>query len=182
MTYFRILNIDSSVNVELMTDLIGFAGGSENFTVCQKKNLGVAVPPDAVTQAILNTFTREKHSVSEIVAYCNANNLKLEVIELTKVPVVVSAVIMAPTNLVGVVNSTTQVTLTWVKSSGATGYTVERATNVGFTTGLVAFNIGDLSTLAVAGLTTATQYWFRIRATNPFDVSNNSIVTTNTTS
>jgi hypothetical protein len=180
MTYFRFLSADNTVNVELMTDLIGFVAGSENLTVCQKNNFSATT--DAVTQLILNTFSRDKHSVSEIVAFANAYNLKLEVVELGKLAAIIAFVLAAPTNLTGIVNSATQVTVSWNKSSGATGYTVERATTADFSTGLVGFNIGDLETLAISGLTTVTPYWFRVRATNAYDVSNNSTSITRTTS
>lgn len=61
-------------------------------------------------------------------------------------------------------NSTTQLTLTWSSVAGATSYTIQRATNSAFTTGVVNTN-GIVSTSnAQSGLTTGTLYYFRVQA------------------
>lgn len=44
------------------------------------------------------------------------------------------------------------------------GYQIDRATNSGFTTGLTQTSISGTNTSAITGLTTATTYYYRIRA------------------
>lgn len=52
--------------------------------------------------------------------------------------------------------------------TGNNGYTLQRATNVGFTTGVVGFEIGGggqvLTNYTVTGLTTGTTYYIRLKA------------------
>jgi fibronectin type 3 domain-containing protein len=61
----------------------------------------------------------------------------------------------------------TTLTLTWTPVTGATSYTVQRATNAAFTTG-VATAAGTFTgaSLAVTGLTANTTYYFRVTAVN----------------
>jgi Fibronectin type III domain len=180
MTTFLFLNAAGTVNIELDTDLIGL--DSENLTVCQIRN-NVAGTPSAAAQALLNTFDKNKHSKSIFKAYGVTNDLAVIAYEQNRARTQTAIGLAAPTSLDGTVNSATQVTITWVKSFAATGYVVERATNVGFTTGVVAFTVADVATLAVTGLTTATPYWFRVRAIAPNGVvSANSASITRTTS
>lgn len=60
------------------------------------------------------------------------------------------------------------VVLAWQDlSSDETGFTIQRATNPAFTTGLNTTNLGaGVTTLSQSGLTRNTQYWYRIRANN----------------
>jgi hypothetical protein len=74
-------------------------------------------------------------------------------------------VLGTPGSFLGTVNSATQITLNWTKTPRATGYSIDRATNSGFTAGLVNTVVGDVATLVVTGLTTGTTYYFRIKAT-----------------
>ena len=61
-----------------------------------------------------------------------------------------------------------RVQLNWVDaSSNETGFTIERATNATFTTGLSSVNVGaNLQSYLQSGLTRNTDYYFRIRANN----------------
>lgn len=65
--------------------------------------------------------------------------------------------------------TTTSVPLSWSApdNNGAsiTGYTVQRATNSGFSTG-VATTSASSTSVTVSGLSSGTDYWFRVRATN----------------
>lgn len=47
-----------------------------------------------------------------------------------------------------------------------TGYMVIRATNAGFSTGVVGFDISPATSYTVTGLTPGTTYWFQVRAKN----------------
>jgi hypothetical protein len=73
--------------------------------------------------------------------------------------------IAAPATFVASAVTSTSMTLTWAAVPTATGYIVERATNAGFTAGLTTQYTGALLTTNVTGLTTATTYYFRVRAT-----------------
>lgn len=181
MTSFRFLSSDNTTNVEILTDLIGYSAGSENFTVCQLVNQGTT-PINAAGQAIMNNFMKVNTSVSAIKAYAVANNLKLEVISIGKNAAKVFGSLFIPTTLARVVISATQINLTWVKSADATGYIIERATNAGFTTGVVNTTVGDVAALNVTGLVTATSYWFRIKALGVGCESAKSASVTGTTS
>ncbi len=61
-----------------------------------------------------------------------------------------------------------RVILTWTDNSGnETGFTIQRATNAGFTSGLSSANVGSgITTLTQSGLSRNTRYWYRIRANN----------------
>jgi len=74
------------------------------------------------------------------------------------------ATLGAPTLTNGTIAATT-VVLNWAAIDGADGYIIEKATNVGFTTGVATIYTGALLTTTATGLTTATNYWFRARAT-----------------
>ena len=76
----------------------------------------------------------------------------------------------APASLTGVAGQA-QVTLNWTAPSdnggtSVTSYTLQRATNSGFTTGLVTTTGVTGTTLTVTGLTNGTAYYFRIAAVN----------------
>jgi hypothetical protein len=61
--------------------------------------------------------------------------------------------------------ATNSLTLNWSAATGATSYTVQRATNAGFTTG-VTTTTASTNSLAVTGLAANTTYYFRVSATN----------------
>lgn len=71
-----------------------------------------------------------------------------------------------PANFTATPSSTSQINLSWDAVTDATGYVIDRATNVGFTTG-VALGIysGNGTSFNDSGRTSATQYFYRIRAT-----------------
>ncbi len=61
----------------------------------------------------------------------------------------------------------------WVdNSTNETGFSVQRATNAGFTTGVATTNVAaNATTVTVTGLSRNTAYWFRVRANNGTIVS-----------
>lgn len=73
-----------------------------------------------------------------------------------------------PTGLAGTVLSTTRIDLSWNASTdvggGVTGYDLQRATDAGFTTNLVTFNLGNVLNYSDTGRTQNTRYYYRIRA------------------
>ena len=75
----------------------------------------------------------------------------------------------------------TGLTLNWAANASAQSYTVQRATNVGFTTGLVTTPNVATNSLAVTGLTANTRYYFRVAAVNPAGTSAYSGSTNTTT-
>jgi hypothetical protein len=78
----------------------------------------------------------------------------------------------APSNFTAVnganSNNNRSVVLKWTdNSSNETGFTIQRATNAAFTTGLTTTNVAaNITTFTVTGLSRNTSYYFRIRANN----------------
>jgi len=89
----------------------------------------------------------------------------------------------APDNLNATALSSSQVNLAWNdRSSDETGFTIDRATNASFTSGLASFNVGtNVTTYADTGLTPATTYYYRVRAFNAAGQSGNSNTASATT-
>jgi len=58
------------------------------------------------------------------------------------------------------------VTVTWTAVAGATGYSIQRATNAAFTAGLSTTGVGAVTTLTQTGLARGASYYYRIRAVN----------------
>jgi predicted phage tail protein len=79
---------------------------------------------------------------------------------------------LAPTNLTAAITAGAPltVTLAWVDNSAMeSGFTIQRATNTGFTAGLTAFTVAANVTMFAnsnAGLLVNTRYFYRVRATN----------------
>jgi hypothetical protein len=90
------------------------------------------------------------------------------------VAAVVPAVPAAPTNFVAanalapVGGPNTTVALSWAHPGGAnlTNFTIQRATNASFTTGLTAVTLGAIARSLTQSVRDNTTYYFRIRANN----------------
>lgn len=161
MTSFRLYSADgTTTNVEILTDLIGLANGSENFTVHQ-----ITGADGTTGKLVYSAFNKVKHSVSEIVAFATANNLQLEAIEIGKANTKVNLALGVPAAFSVAVNSATQITATWTKTPGATGYVVTRSTSSTFASSNTVFTLGDVAIKVDTGLTTGTHYYYRIKAT-----------------
>jgi hypothetical protein len=61
-----------------------------------------------------------------------------------------------------------RVVVSWTDNSAdETGFTVQRATNAAFTTGVASTNVGaNVQTVTIGGLSRNTNYWFQVRANN----------------
>jgi hypothetical protein len=57
--------------------------------------------------------------------------------------------------------------LNWVSATSPTNFTIQRATNLGFTTGLNTTTPAGGARSATQNLASNTTYYFRIRANNP---------------
>jgi hypothetical protein len=86
------------------------------------------------------------------------------------VPATIPVLPAAPTSATLVVGakqgSNYPVTLTWSAVAGATNFTIQRATNLGFTTGLTSFTAAGTATSLVQTVNRNTVYYYRIRANN----------------
>ncbi|MFN8630190.1 MAG: Ig-like domain repeat protein, partial [Chloroflexota bacterium] len=76
----------------------------------------------------------------------------------------------APSNLVATAFSTTRIDLTWTdNSNNETGFTIQRATNAAFTTGLATINVGaNVTAYSNTGRAPGTRYYYRVRANSGF--------------
>ena len=74
----------------------------------------------------------------------------------------------APSNLVATAVSSTQINLTWTdNATNETGFTIQRATNSAFTSGLNTINLGANQTAYNnTGRNPSTTYYYRVRAFN----------------
>lgn len=81
-------------------------------------------------------------------------------------PVAGVSQLAAPGSFTATPASSTQINLSWNASPNATGYVVDRATNIGFTTGVtLGIYSGSGTSYNNTGLTASTQYFYRLRAT-----------------
>ena len=90
---------------------------------------------------------------------------------------------VAPDNLAATAVSSSQINVAWNdRSSDETGFTIDRATNATFTSGLASFNVGaNVTTYSDTGLAAATTYYYRVRAFNAAGSSANSNTASATT-
>lgn len=88
----------------------------------------------------------------------------------------------APTGLAGTVTFnalTASVNLTWTSNGSASTYTVQRATNTGFTAGLSSFTVDGASSFVSGSsygwtdspVSQNTRYYYRVRGDNPAGTS-----------
>lgn len=76
----------------------------------------------------------------------------------------------APVIQDGINGNQTQFTAVWLSSVGATSYLLDVATDAGFSSfvsGYNGLNVGNVTSSAVTGLTSDTDYYFRVRAVGP---------------
>ena len=91
----------------------------------------------------------------------------------------------APSGLTATATTSSQINLTWQdNSSNETGFKIDWATDSAFTQNLTEVTVGaNVTTYSVTGLSPATAYYFRVRATNAVgDSANTSTVGDSTTS
>lgn len=163
MTDYQFLSADGTVNVILRTDFIPGDVTTGNLTICEI----IQVVPD--TTHLFVNFQRKNYAVSDFAAFATAQNLQLTAIPVggpeVASPTIIGQATLGTPVVTPTVISATEIDLAWLAVPGATEYTVDRATNVGFTTG-VANGIydGALLTFHDTGRTTATHYWYRVTA------------------
>lgn len=176
---------NTGVYIPVKTDAIDLT--TENFTIMQVNgSVGVEGLSNGVQSTIGKSLDRTQTTKQTLVSLATTwgYSLLAKVIGGDGTNQNISLRTLAvPGSLAGTVNSATQITVTWTKSTNATGYVLQRATNAGFTTGLTSFTLGDVATKVDTDLTTATQYWYRIKATGiNFTDSANSASINRTTS
>jgi len=90
----------------------------------------------------------------------------------------------APSNLAATSVSSSQINLTWSdNANNETGFTIDRATNSSFSSGLVTSYVGSNTTsFQATGLSASTTYYFRARSNNSAGSSANSNTASATTS
>jgi len=181
MTDFQFKN-STTVLFTLRTDAM--MGRVDNFTILDIIDMGTDEELKMATQALRRGLTC---TLQQLVTIATNNSLVLKSIVANTEAVPAAVARYTPTlptvgTVTPTVDSATKVTCDWPDVVNATGYIIERATNVGFTTGVVAFT-STASVFQVTGLTTATQYWFRVRATaTDYTTGANSATATETTS
>lgn len=150
--------VDLSTNRFTIMEVNGAPGGIYNLSNALQAQFGRKINQDVTTKADLVAL-----------AVALGFNLLASLIGPAAVaaPTTVSSVTLAAPTLTGATGSGAAGTdhLTWPAVTNATNYIIDRATNVGFTTGVTlgVFN-GPLLVFNDAGLTAATQYFYRIRA------------------
>jgi hypothetical protein len=77
-----------------------------------------------------------------------------------------TTVMPAPSNLTPSVLGSTRVDLTWNFVTGADSYVLQRSTSSDFSTGLVTFNLGNVTYYSDIGLTPSTFYYWHVKAVN----------------
>lgn len=149
----------STTNVRMRTDIAKLpVNGDGTFTV--QKLEGVVTAGEV---AIFGSINIGKiYTIGEMRTLATTNNLQISMSEESDLNIVALA---APGSFAATVDSATEISLAWTASAGASGYILQRATNSGFTTGLVTTQLAASAVAkAVTGLTTATHYYFRIKA------------------
>jgi len=91
------------------------------------------------------------------------------------------AIPIAPSNLVEVTKTDTQISVTWSKSTGATSYMVYHKLTSS-SVWINSANLGDFSSYTITGLTASTSYHVTVTATNISGTSPKSTFATLTTS
>lgn len=134
---------------------------NENLTIMEVVGLNTA-------EDILGLGLQEKHTtLATVKAAAAAARYSIQVNPQGDKQLNTPIFIQLGTTAVPVASGVTSsnITVTWGAVPGATGYILERATNAAFSTGLTAVYTGPLLTFANTGLTTATTYYYRVRAT-----------------
>ena len=175
-----ILSNNAGVRVVYRTDLPNLTG--DNFTVMEV--IGLSDAEEALALGLPKIPT----TVAALKAIALAKNLYFTAEPVGDKGVIAATEMYKSTLATPAVPTASAILATSMKIGftavpNATGYVLDRATNVGFTTGLVTTTVtGGLSS-SQTGLTTATTYYFRVRATGTnYTTSANSAVLTQATS
>lgn len=90
------------------------------------------------------------------------------------IPVAYGEQLDAPGNFTASVISNTQIDLDWDASANADNYVLQRATDAAFTTGLTTVYNGSGTSYSNTGLTSATHYYYRVKAQDTTNVYRDS--------
>ena len=132
---------------------------------------GVPGPYSAIGKALANATTYRDSTVSASLSYryrVVAYNASGETTSNFVSVAAAASAPTAPTNLTFVLQAGPQGQLNWTdNSNNETGFTVQRATNNTFTTGLTSFNVGaNITTYTDATVVAGTTYYYRVIAVN----------------
>lgn len=185
MTDFNFVSPDGSITATAKTDLINpSATSSNNFTIMHL----VGDQDSAMEQTIFGALKKVATNIQNIITFAIANNLKVTMQSIgnpTKVIVpAIPLVIQLPGSVAGFAGTAAAggiINLAWTALAGANNYVVERASNVGFTAGVVEVYNGPLLVKQLTGLTNSTQYFFRIKAKGAFTIAGGYTTATTTT-
>lgn len=167
----------TNINVVVKTNIIGFLGSNtstpRNGLVMDLRGLSSDTGNLFKTQSVSGARILKGREVqtSDLIAFASAHNLQLTAIEegnqANTLTIISQQTLDAPGSFTATVISATEIDLSWTATpGGGITYTIDRATNVGFTTGV---SLGIYSSTGLSfhntGLTTATHYYYRIKAT-----------------
>ena len=158
-------NSDSSIRVVFRTDLLSqnIGKGDGLFTVMQVSGLD----GNDAAQVIFGNYRELDYTLTAFKQLAITNNMTLIARPVGGNDNDVNAVAQldVPGSFGATVNSATQITLNWTVVSGASGYTLDRSTASDFSANLQTFSLAATATSKVdTGLTTATHYYYRIKA------------------
>ncbi|NTW34436.1 MAG: hypothetical protein HGB12_17750, partial [Bacteroidetes bacterium] len=109
------------------------------------------------------------------------SNNSVAIISIANSP---SSALIAPLAIAGSGATETQITANWNASDGATHYHLDVSTSIGFANFVSGFNnydVDNVTSYNVTGLTCGINYYYRIRAENTCNTSPNSIIISYTT-
>ncbi|MEO8235449.1 MAG: reprolysin-like metallopeptidase [Flavobacterium sp.] len=156
------------------TALSGFAG-TTNFTATGvPANTTVSFSPTSrttdgiVTMTVTTSATTPVGLANIIVTGTSGATTKTVPFYLDVAGAPAAAVLSAPVN--NAITQNTTLSLTWAASANATGYDVQVATDIAFTT-IVSSGSTTTTNYTVVGLAQGTSYYWRVKPTNAFCAS-----------
>jgi hypothetical protein len=145
---------------------------TNSYTLRRALNSALTVSPTTITGILTNSYTitdlsagtQYYYRVTSVGDGGSTNSLTFNTKTLSPIP----------QNLQTTIISDTSHNLTWSASTGATSYTIQRASDSGFSSVLQTYSgVGGTSTI-ITGLTPITTYYYRIAAYNSITLGNYS--------
>ena len=152
-----------------------------NPTPGTEPSVGSALVNTTIDSQYLNTFSTIRLTASYNSA-ASFDEVRLGTTYADVAPIGATAP-TAPSGLSASAASSSQVNLTWTDNSGnETGFYIDRATNSGFTAGLVTTSVAaNVTTYSSTPLNGGTAYYYRVRAYNGVGSSANTATASATT-